>query len=338
MMNKIKSFKIHPSIGIARLGNSPDGFFIGPEIPGVNEIPEGGYKDSEMRVKRQAARFRIFGYDKDGKFVTEITAADAEIKWTAHLANKKAEWKEFDGLNGNAPVRNKGEKNRANLIIDPGERTLHEVNTAAFFDTGKFYTDKVPLGEMRMDQDGRLLILGGFGHSSSPQNKPLLEFGNNDDWHDDISDGPIKAMVTLKGKSHPLPGLPAWVICAPPDFAPPLTNVITLYDTLIQVAIDRVGLVLPEIPSFKDDLYPILGRANNLKWVSMMMWKMHHAHGGKPKSMESKHKAMEEAMPLVSNEDLRKRVFQKLTDPRDPLGGDDNDMPMLWSDYYQDHK
>jgi L-Lysine epsilon oxidase N-terminal/L-lysine epsilon oxidase C-terminal domain len=337
-LTDIKSFKIHPSIGIARLGNSPDGFFIGPEIPGQNNPPEGGYKDSKMRVKRQAARFRIFGYDANDKVVMEITSANAEIKWTAHLANKKAAWKEFDGLNANAPLRNRSEKNRSRLIIDPGERSLHAINTAAVFDSGKFFDDAIPLGEMRMDQDGRLLILGGFGHSASPQNKPLVEFGNNDGWHDDISDGPVKAEVKLKGSSHSLHGLPAWVICAPPDFAPPLTNVITLYDTLIQVAIDRVGLVLPEIPSFKDDIFPILGRANNLKWVSMMMWKMHNAHGGRPKTMESKHKDMEEAMPLITNDALRNKVFMKLTDPRDPLGGDDNDMPMLWSDYYQDQK
>ena len=30
-----KTYKIHPSIGIARVGNSLTQFFIGPEIPGV---------------------------------------------------------------------------------------------------------------------------------------------------------------------------------------------------------------------------------------------------------------------------------------------------------------
>ena len=29
----ISSIKIHPAIGIARLGNSPYEFFIGPELP-----------------------------------------------------------------------------------------------------------------------------------------------------------------------------------------------------------------------------------------------------------------------------------------------------------------
>ena len=33
-MANITSIKIHPAIGIARLGNSPTEFFIRPELPG----------------------------------------------------------------------------------------------------------------------------------------------------------------------------------------------------------------------------------------------------------------------------------------------------------------
>src|SRR5437867_5923285 len=92
-MATIETVKIHPAIGIARLGNSPTEFFVGPEKPGVHTPPRGGYKDAQRRVKRQAARFRLFGYDKKGKLVKEVTSADAKIEWTVHLANSKAEWK-----------------------------------------------------------------------------------------------------------------------------------------------------------------------------------------------------------------------------------------------------
>ena len=34
-MEKIKTIKIHPAIGIARVGNSPGEFFIGPEFPEI---------------------------------------------------------------------------------------------------------------------------------------------------------------------------------------------------------------------------------------------------------------------------------------------------------------
>jgi len=100
-MANIETIKIHPAIGVARVGNSPTEFFIGPEKPGTHRRPRGGYKDAQGRIKRQAARFRLFGYDKRGKLVKEITAKDASVTWTVHLANKKAAWKQFGGLNSN---------------------------------------------------------------------------------------------------------------------------------------------------------------------------------------------------------------------------------------------
>src|ERR1041384_2805578 len=97
-MRTISVVKIHPAIGIARVGNSPSDFFIGPESPGNRRPLRGGYKDSHGRIKRQAARFRLFGYDKRGKLLGEITTANANIQWTVHLANKKAAWRQFRGL------------------------------------------------------------------------------------------------------------------------------------------------------------------------------------------------------------------------------------------------
>lgn len=337
-MSEIVKFKIHPSIGIARLGNSPDQSFIGPEIPGLNLPPQGGYKDRQMQIKRQAARFRIFGYDANGRAVKEITTKDAAIQWSVQLANKKAAWKRFEGLNHNTSLRNAEEKNRSELIIDPGERTLNKINTSVAFDTGKFYDRVVPLGEMRMEKDGHLLVLGGFGHSSSPFGISLIngEYANNDGWHDDVSDGPVTAIIKLKGSSKHERAMPAWVICPPPDFAPPIGHVISLYDTLLQVAINRMNYCLPEIPSFTKDIYPLLKRANHVQWVSMMMWEANQKHSSTPKSMESKHRIMDDAMPLITDDVLRKKVFAKLTDPKNPLKGEANDMPMMWSDYYHD--
>ena len=61
-------FKIHPAIGIARVGDSPDGFYLAPEHAGHlpvelssdgKEQPIKNFKDAQQRVKRQAARFRV---------------------------------------------------------------------------------------------------------------------------------------------------------------------------------------------------------------------------------------------------------------------------------------
>lgn len=87
----IEDVKIFPPIGIA-LGNSPDEFFVGPEIPGDHTPPVGGYKDSSFRIKRQAARFRLFGYE-GGVLQKELTLDDVDINWTVELANTA--WKEL---------------------------------------------------------------------------------------------------------------------------------------------------------------------------------------------------------------------------------------------------
>ena len=62
---KIAYCQIYPGIGIARIGNSPTEFFIGPETPGEVVAPVNGFKDKAGRIKRQAARFRLYAFDKD---------------------------------------------------------------------------------------------------------------------------------------------------------------------------------------------------------------------------------------------------------------------------------
>ena len=90
-------YKIYPSIGIARVGNAPEKFYIGPETyrglpinPDGREFVETDFRDGSGRLCRQAARFRI--YRRDGGTLEEITLKTpgvGSIAWTAHLANKK---------------------------------------------------------------------------------------------------------------------------------------------------------------------------------------------------------------------------------------------------------
>jgi len=205
-MAKIATIKIHPAIGIARVGNSPTEYFVGPEKPGVHTPPPGGYRDAQGRIKRQAARFRLFGYDTKGKLIGEVTAKDADITWKVSLANKKAEWIKFQGrksITNTSLRRNPTVTDRNSLIINPAPRSLSGSNQAASFDTGKFLGVSVPLGDMRTEKDGRLLVLGGFGKSASPAHMLLSEFANNDGWYDDVSDGPVTASVKFKNGGAP---------------------------------------------------------------------------------------------------------------------------------------
>jgi hypothetical protein len=270
-MAVIKTVRIHPAIGIARLGNSPD-FFIGPLRPRDYTPPAGGYKDGNCKVKRQAAQFRLFGYDAGGNLVKEITAADGPIKWTAHLVNRKAA--ADPGFNAPGP-RNPSITNpadRANLVIDPGSRTLSGANQQASFDTGTFtlpgpFTAKVPLGEIRTDNDGRLLVLGGSGTSGSPNGTAINDLFNNVNWYDDVSDGPISAAVTIGANSFTAEG--SWVIVGPPKFGPPIPNSITLWDRLMQFFIDQ-GMVPPfsdPSPSYVKYIHPILESARDVYGV-----------------------------------------------------------------------
>jgi hypothetical protein len=94
-------YKIHPAIGVARVGNSPDAFFIGPETPdspGVEIGADGAetslkqYKHNGL-VKRQAARFRVFAYEQDTSGNVELVgevSSDARVEWTVDLVNRKA--------------------------------------------------------------------------------------------------------------------------------------------------------------------------------------------------------------------------------------------------------
>jgi L-lysine 6-oxidase len=152
-------YAIGPSIGVARVGNSPDSFYIAPD--GIGALPiecdhDGNpmlngdvpqrvthFKDGQGRIRRQAAQFRVFRIEDGKPGGEEITLADPSVRsitWTAHLANKKSCWYNFSELQGNllygkdnsykkqdVPLRNAGTTGidkRRKLITDPGPRTL----------------------------------------------------------------------------------------------------------------------------------------------------------------------------------------------------------------------
>jgi L-Lysine epsilon oxidase N-terminal len=93
---------IYPAIGVARVGNSRDGYFIGPEVRAPMKHPAGFYKDATGALKRQAARFRVYGLNAAGKVVKELTADNAQLTWRVHTAEHLLErtWRYYalDGL------------------------------------------------------------------------------------------------------------------------------------------------------------------------------------------------------------------------------------------------
>jgi len=279
-------FRIHPAIGVARMGNSPS-HFIGPETLGVPANSDDGvtfnsFRDDQGRILRQGARFRVFEYSKDanGALINpvEVTIANdvLDIEWRVHLANRKASFYSFYGQFGaedsyvgrsklapaepikpavddpqktnlrNATVA--AADRAAQLEIDPGEHVISHSNPADVELSNS--NPKIPinsLGTLRLDASGRLIVLGGYGQSNFRPNPPatgdLDDYANNDNWFDDAGDGSVKARIRLSS-GETIDADPAWVMVGPPDFAPGTGNVVTLFDTLWDVAVRA-----PECPA-----------------------------------------------------------------------------------------
>jgi len=126
----ISKIRIFPSIGIARLGNSNAEYFLGRAIPGLENSPGGGYRDSAGLIKRQGARFHLFAYDDSNKPLGEITAEDADITWTVHVANTKAasEWFHPKSETRSALRNARFTGDRHQLKLDPGEVSVSGKN------------------------------------------------------------------------------------------------------------------------------------------------------------------------------------------------------------------
>jgi hypothetical protein len=171
-----KVYKIHPAIGVARLGNHPDAFFVGPEAPGSpglelqpdgTETPLASYKEAGQ-VKRQAARFRVFEYEQAADGTLQLqgeVGADVKVEWSVDLVNRKAA---LDRAVGPAHPRNTDIADRDSLIVrNPQPATITGPSQPGSVLQGGFLGQEVHLGELRTDAQGRLIVLGGRGASMS---------------------------------------------------------------------------------------------------------------------------------------------------------------------------
>jgi hypothetical protein len=200
-----------------------------------------------------------------------------------HVANRKAQWYEFNAAmdipatkNIAVPLRNPDVKGsgRAALCIDPGEKKIMGIsmNDSSYVLTGEFQGTSVTLGELRTDAVGHLLFLPGFGVSGSPSQKPVYNpavpssFNNAPGWYDDMSDGPVRARVMVGDNEFEADS--AWVTAAPPNYAPDLTGFRNLDDLLRGLYIESGLLAVPQRVSFHEHVRPILERLNKLQWVN----------------------------------------------------------------------
>ncbi len=274
----IVSVAIHPAIGVARVGNAREEWFLAADLRGSAPADPDGYRDADGRIKRQVSRFRIYATHASGE-VRELTLDEAEIEWRVEVANLKAGWYQFNypldlpvaGIE--APERRNAAftgGDRGRLDIRPSEKAISGRNEAGApyrFDDGEFFGKRVYLGELRTDSAGRLLVFGGRGASAplTPGTAPRT-FANNDGWHDDICDGPVRARVRVGGETFEAE--PAHVVVAPPNYGPGLFGVVTMDDVLQDLYVREGWVAAPEVTRFTRDIWPVFDRISGHQWVN----------------------------------------------------------------------
>lgn len=221
------SLKVHPGIGVARIGDSPTAWAIAPETIEIDPPPPGGYRDESCRLQRLGARFRIFEYaapeTPSSEALEIVTTDDTTIVWSVRL-----------GSSGAAHVE--GASN-TETISGP-----NQVKVFAYVPVTVPYAFDVCFAELRTDSEGRLIVL-----SSPDLEAPAFQ---------GLCDGWVSATVWKDGV--PEDATASWVLITAPDFAPGRRPVISYYDLLYQ----RHGLAAPALASFRKDIFPIL-RARN---------------------------------------------------------------------------
>ena len=138
------------------------------------------------------------------------------------------------------------------------------------------------LGEIRVETGtGRLVFTPGYGNAVGIKlngQVPSLEetsASENDQWFDDVSDGPVSAVIVFEdGGAIPVAG--AWANTGAPGFAPQTRNVITAWDEIYDTFVRHLGLVPglfdggdfdpSYVVSFEDDIRPLFAAVMLQRW------------------------------------------------------------------------
>ncbi|WP_215407789.1 LodA/GoxA family CTQ-dependent oxidase [Janthinobacterium sp. JC611] len=143
------------------------------------------------------------------------------------------------------------------------------------------------LGAITTEKNGRLLVLGGYGkacgfdaqgnHSAAAV---LHDNVNNDNWFDDVADGPVTAtLLFADGTARAVEG-GAWVVSSDPSYAPQTANVVSLWDDLYCTWLEKMAL-RPAVyadgryqtnyrSNFSTDVQPILRAASLQRWTTSL--------------------------------------------------------------------
>jgi hypothetical protein len=171
---------------------------------------------------------------------------------------------------------------RRQLILDPGPRTVSGPKAPAqefrIASKGLQPFNVTTLGRIFTDAECNLIVLAGDGCSGTTDLPPTIKvYANNSGWFDDVSDGPVTGVLVLEDGSKVPIDTPSWVLCGPPKYAPEVTNLVTMYDTMYDVFVQHFGLN-PDLfnngfqasykPSHVSEIVPLLSRPNLYRYVA----------------------------------------------------------------------
>ena len=347
MESTIVKYAVYPPIGIARVGNSPEEYFFAPEIPGKIPKVDFNFKDAEGRIKRQAVRFRVYGLNQKNEVVKEITSnSEVSISWEVHLANRKGVTYQFNNamdlgkFSLTSEKRNKSVTGaqRQELIIDGGVRTISGENVQGpnyRFDSGFFLTTRVNLGEIRTDEHGRLIVLGGLGKSESLDGSPPTTFANNDGWYDDTSDGPVRATVHIG--SDKFEAEPAMVAVCPPNYGQGLFGVVTMYDVVYDTFCrhPKFEFTYPKKPNFWEHISPIFDRLVKSQWVNEGAYFLFGS--GSPSNFSEPTLLAQLSDTSDTSKAVREEIFDWFRNPEESLSKP-SDIPPFYGDGFSEYQ
>ncbi|MBA3717037.1 MAG: hypothetical protein H0W87_02260 [Actinobacteria bacterium] len=320
LIERATRFEIHPTIGIARVGNSVDSFYFGPEIPGTLPEAPSGFKDPSGAMAKQAARFRVYAYGAKDE-VLGVVPADVRVDWSVTVANKKASWYDYDtamDISIATPVARRNSKvtgaARSGLAASVTKSTGGRGSAPVSLSGPVVFGNETDFGELLTDERGRLVFLPGDGNAYMKPGAKIVSFSDNDGWTDNICDGPVSAVVHVGTRR--ITAEPAWVLVTPPNYGPALAEgPITLLDE-IRSPLTEAGMI-PRAPvSFKGDIQPLFERLVDMQWVNKGFLSL--TRPGKEMDWLSPENLDRLGDPSPRSKDYRTRVAKRFRSPASP--------------------
>jgi len=272
-----------------RLKKQAQRFYIYECDENGNPFRQINTDDYEIEWSVEVANKKPFWYDFNNSLDLSVMIEDHQ-NLSPNFAKDKlapgisAEYRNPNVLDQGLRVPN-GYNYRKDLVNHPGMVSVHEgekrKEIRGQFPSSRFSKDGVSmlaklmkvdakdvnLGTVEFDDDGTMIFYGADGISAALNPSDLnTDFADNSNWYDDICDGRVTANIRRRdtGELYRLDDAKssAWVASAPPDYAPQIQPISTMFD-LITGAADEYHQ--PELAT----VFPMMYRLYRMQWVNL---------------------------------------------------------------------